>query len=71
MNTQLIDDLAAQACAHSKYASGGYVFPVYELVELVVKECAKRSGELRHVYPHQAELTKASILKHFGMEDTP
>jgi hypothetical protein len=72
MNTQLIDELAAQAWRYSLNYDGEEVLPQIKvfhrkLVELVVIECAQHAGEMRHVYPHQAELTKTTLLAHFGV----
>lgn len=35
--------------------------------ELIVRECACKAAQLRHVYPHQAELTATTLLEHFGV----
>jgi hypothetical protein len=73
MNTQLIDDLAAQAWRYANNYAGPDVMPVIKifhrkLAELIVAECAQRAAQLRHVYPHQAELTATTILTHFGVK---
>ena len=39
-----------------------------KFAELIVRECANRAAKMRHVYPHQAELTATTILDHFGVK---
>jgi len=36
--------------------------------ELIVRECACKASLMRHVYPHQAELTATTLLNHFGVK---
>jgi hypothetical protein len=72
MNTKLIDELAAQAWRYSLNYDGEEILPQIKvfhrkLAELVVQECARRVGEMQHVYPHQAELSQQTLLKHWGM----
>jgi hypothetical protein len=40
-----------------------------KFAELIVRECANLAAKMRHVYPHQAELTKETILEHFGVKE--
>jgi hypothetical protein len=40
-----------------------------KFAKLIVQECAKIAGEMRHVYVHQAELTASTIKEHFGVEE--
>lgn len=67
MNTKLIDKLATQAWRYSLNYDGEEILPQIKvfhrkLAELVVQECASRVGEMQHVYPHQAELDRKSVV---------
>jgi hypothetical protein len=73
MNTKLIDELAAQAWRYSLNYDGEEILPQVlvfhrKLTELVVQECARRVGEMQHVYAHQAELSQQTLLKHFEIK---
>ena len=81
MNKAILS-LEAQAEEHAEdyvrglRANGVQVLPGYyeqafrkKFAELIVRECAQKSAMLRHVYPHQAELTATSILDHFDISD--
>ena len=81
MNKAILS-LEAQAEEHAEdyvcglRAKGVQVLPGYyeqafrkKFAELIVRECAHRSARLRHVLPHQAELTATSILDHFGIKE--
>jgi hypothetical protein len=81
MNTDLIKRLADSAyvlaCLELQQTDpatwGSDRGPSSELVnqkfaELIIRECASLAAQMRHVYPHQAELTATTILAHFGVQ---
>jgi hypothetical protein len=81
MNTDRIKSLAGQAyvqaCLELQQADPAQWYsdrgPPSELVdqkfaELIIRECAQQAAQMRHVYPHQAELTATTILDHFGVK---
>jgi type II secretory ATPase GspE/PulE/Tfp pilus assembly ATPase PilB-like protein len=72
MNTSLVKRLAHEAgwvrIAPDSFADQLQDIYNQNLVRAVVQECASQAAQMRHVYPHQAELTATTLLEHFGVE---
>lgn len=68
---QLIKQLAQQATVpNDPYYRGDQdtILDTQKFAELIIRECAQQAALMRHVYPHQAELTATTILDHFGVQ---
>lgn len=75
MNKELIHQLASQSGLYVDDDNKVWGDPahdithqVHELVKHIILECAQKASQMRHVYPHQAELTATTILSHWGLE---
>ena len=72
MNTDRIAQLAGQAyvqaCVEQQVVDPVTWRVQQKFAELIIRECAQQAAQMRHVYPHQAELTATTILSHFGVQ---
>jgi len=73
MNTQLIDDLAAQAWRYANNYAGTDVMPVIKifhrrLAELIVVECARADSEANNCDHVEGESYNWGLLNHFGVK---
>jgi hypothetical protein len=67
MNTRL-KELYEQASTPPWHPDDQGSFDVEKFAEMIIRECAQKAAQMRHVYPHQAELTATTILDHFGVK---
>jgi hypothetical protein len=67
MNKHL-KELYAQASIPPWHPDDQGSFDVEKFAEMIIRECAQKAAQMRHVYPHQAELTATTILDHFGVK---
>jgi hypothetical protein len=67
MNTRL-KELYEQASTPPWHPDDQGSFDVEKFAEMIIRECAQKAAQMRHVYPHQAELTATTILAHFGVK---
>ena len=67
MNTRL-KELFKQASTTPWHPDDVGSLDAEKFAELIIRECAQQAAQMRHVYPHQAELTATTILSHFGVQ---
>jgi hypothetical protein len=67
MNTRL-KELFKQASTTPWHPDDQGSLDAEKFAELIIRECAQQAAQMRHVYPHQAELTATTILSHFGVK---
>ena len=67
MNTRL-KELFEQASTAPWHPDDQGSLDAEKFAELIIRECAQQAAQMRHVYPHQAELTATTILDHFGVQ---